>query len=242
MINVKLVKNDIVYDGEELHLYIPEEYYERSVAIEMGEYVSVLGVLNAQEYKKGKPVGKLELFSVPAMVDIYPTEMESTPEIAIIPGVKKQKYTLAKFYKGDKIMSADIAKDSSNAELFLRLLMSGALPPTIRYEQLLRIWDKNLDISGIRLNVSSNIMEIIIREIYRDPKDPTRPFAMRIGASKDVSQLDYQAENIREICALNSTFSGIIFEYFDRMVGSGIMKNVNNTPQTISPVEKIIKM
>lgn len=237
-------KGNIIFTGEELHVYIPEEFYDRNIIQEMGDHISVFGQLNMRLAKNGSPTGDLRMLNLPTTIDMFPTDLSDFVEMQMTPKSKKARYKIATFYAGDTFTRAAIPKDSTNVELFVKLLTSGNLPPTLKYDEIMKVWQKNLAINSVRLGVPATTMEIMIREIYRDPSNPVQAFALKIGADTTgkVGQLDYVAENIREICALNSTFTGLTFEYFDRMAGAGVLNSTMKRKQNISPVEKIIKM
>lgn len=240
----KTQNGNIVFTGEELHVYIPEEFYDRNIIQEMGDHISVFGLLNMRLISKGKPVGEVDMLNIPTTIDMFPSDLSEFVEMKMTPSSKKVRYKIASFLTGDILTREAIPKDSTNVELFVKLLTSGNLPPTLKYEDLMEVWQRNLDINSVRLGVPATTMEVIIREIYRNPTNPVQPFALKIGSDSTgkVGQLDYVSENIREICALNSTFTGITFEYFDRMAGAGVLNSTMNRKQNISPVEKIIKM
>jgi hypothetical protein len=186
---------------------------------------------------------KLETFNAPTMIYIYPTDIESK-QLQLIEGADGQleTYQVCKFYKGGKIMPNKIPQDSANIELFIGLLFSGNVPPTIPYGQVVQIWHKNLQLNGQKLGVTSTILEIIISEIYRNKKKPEETFAKTIGKDPSVSEYAYSTANIREICARNSTFAALTFEDLDSMITSSLNINKYNKQETQSPIEKIIKM
>lgn len=228
-----------VFTGEECRVYIPEEYFEKRLAEDFGSSLMVLGLLDVALFKGDKMVSKHTL-NLPTMITMYPTEMDKE-ELSIVEGVT-DRYRVAKFFNGDQFTKRFIAQDSTNVEKFLKLMMGGKLPRTVPYGKVLEIWQKNLEINGVRLGVPSTILEIIIREIYRDASTPELPFAMKIGNDKSTSEHAYRPANIREICARNSTFAALTFEDMDQMITSSLNINRYNKQQSVSPIEKLIKM
>lgn len=230
-----------VFTGEELHVYVPDEYFEKKLASDFGTSLFVFGLLNCQAFKGGKPVGKLEIMNVPTMISMFPTIME--PEtLTLRKGDEPERYQVAKFYNGDTFTHVNVAQDTDYVDTYIRILTGGKLPRTIPYDKILDTWQKNLDIQNVNLGVPSNVLEIIIREIYRDPKKPQQTFAMKLNKEQNVSPLDYRGAGIREIAALNSTFAGMTYEYMDQMINSGINNSAYQKSQSDSPIEKIIKM
>jgi hypothetical protein len=191
---------------------------------------------------KGK-AQELETFNIPSLIHIHPAEMEKR-DIQLIEGADgvTELYRVAKFYKGNKMMSNSIPQDATNVELFINLLFRGNVPPTIPYDQVVKIWQKNLDLNNVKLGVTSTVLEIVVAEIYRNKRKPEETFAKVIGNNPKASLYDYRAANIREICARNSTFAAMTFEDIDSMITSSLNINKYDKQESDSPIEKIIKM
>lgn len=244
MIKNFLKKNGDVYvfTGEELHVYVPEEYLDKKLAADYSSYLNVFGLLNCQLIKGGKPVGELEILNLPTMITLYPTELE-LQTLSLIKGSDESgRYLVAKFYNGDSFTDFSIKQDSTYVELFLKMLTGGKLLKTIPYDKILGAWEQNLKLNGVNLGVPSTVLEIIIREIYRDPNKPEYTFAKKLNRDPKTSMLDYRGANIREICARNSTFAALTFEDMDQMITSSLNNSAYKKSQTESPIEKIIKM
>lgn len=242
----QMTKDDgenIVFNGTYMEAYIPDFYFEGKLAEDYGSSIRVFGLFNIRTFDaKNKPL-KLETFNVPTMIYMHPSELEKKV-MQLIPGddSEPEKYRVAKFYKGNIIMPNSLPQDASNVELFLDVLTRGKVPKTIPYSQVLQVWQKNLALNGVKLGVTSTVLEIIISEIYRNKKKPEETFAKLIGKDPRTSEFAYRTANIREICARNSTFAALTFEDMDQMITSSLNINNLNKQETTSPIEKIIKM
>lgn len=240
------LKNDgdnIIFTGHYMEFYIPKFYFKGKLGEDQGTQLKVFGIFNARLFDtKDKPMA-IETFNVPTMILITPSEIEEQ-ELQLIPGEEGgvEKYVVAKFFKGNKVMSSNIPQDASNVELFLDILTRGKLPRTIPYSQVLQIWQKNLSLNGVKLGVTSTVLEIIISEIYRNKKKPEETFAKFAGKDAKASEFAYKPANIREVCSRNSTFSALTFEDMDQMITSSLNINKYKKQETDSPIEKIIKM
>lgn len=232
----------IIFTGEYMEAYIPEYYFDSKHAEDYGITIQVFGIFNVRTFAKDKP-GELETFNIPSLIHIHPAEVEKK-ELQLIPGDDDEvlAYRVAKFYKGNKVMTNSIPQDSSNVELFINLLFRGNIPPTIPYDQIIKIWLKNLDLNNVKLGVTSTIMEIIVTEIYRNKNKPEETFSKVIGNNPKTSPYAYRTANIREICARNSTFAALTFEDVDAMLTSALNINKYDRQESESPIEKIIKM
>jgi len=238
------IKNDgenLIFTGNYLEFYIPSFYFESKFAENYGSAINVFGLFNVRMFDDKGSALQLETFNMPSMIYIYPTEVEKR-DIQLIDDSEIESYYVAKFYRGSMIMNNSIAQDANNVELFIDFLFRGKIPKTIPYSSILSIWQKNLSINGVEIEVTSTILEIIIAEIYRDKNKPEQTFAKVIGKNPSVSQYAYKAANIREICTRNSTFAAITFEDLDSMFTASLNINKYNKQETESPVEKIIKM
>jgi len=231
----------MIFIGDYLEFYIPAFYFESKFAENYGSAINVFGIFNARVFSnKGAPM-KLETFNIPSMIYIYPTESEKK-DIQLVDDGEVESYYVAKFYKGNKIMASNIAQDATNVELFIDFLFRGKIPKTIPYGSILSIWQKNLSLNGVKIEVTSTVLELIIAEIYRDKKKPEQTFAKVIGKDPAVSPYGYRTANIREICARNSTFAALTFEDLDSMITTSLNIKNYNKQETESPIEKIIKM
>jgi hypothetical protein len=242
----KYLLNDgenIIFVGHYMEAYIPEFYFEGKLAEDYGSSINVFGLFNVRMFDENGRSEKLETFNLPSMINIYPSETE-TKELQLIPGDDGvlDRYRVAKFFKGNKVMANSFPQDASNVELFINLLFRGKVPPTIPYDQIVKIWQKNLEINNVKLGVTSTVLEIIVSEIYRNKKKPEETFAKVVGKDPKVSQYAYKAANIREICARNSTFAALTFEDIDSMITTSLNINKYNKEESESPIEKIIKM
>lgn len=241
----ELLKDDgeyIRFNGEYLEMYIPVYYFESKLAENSGTSIRVFGLFNLRVFVNNKPM-KLETLNIPSMIYIYPSEIEKR-NIQLIKGEDgtEEQYIVAKFYKDNKIMVNSISQDASNVELFLNLIFNNKLPSSISYHDVLNVWLKNLQLNNIKLGVPSAPLEIIIREIYRNKNKLEETFSKVIGKNPNISPFSYKTANIREICARNSTFAALTFEDMDSMITSSLNIQKYKKEETISPIEKIIKM
>lgn len=242
--NIKssLIKKDefLMLSAPYMEVYIPTDFFDSNLAVNSGSFITTLGLLNARVFDSMDSPGFLELLNLPTKITLYPTDME-TKKLKLSPILPEENYLVCKFYKNMPFMRKDLVKSSDNAELFLELLLRGKLPKNIPYEKVLTVWRKNLDLNGINFKVPSSILELIIREVYRDPKTG-EPYGKERG-NKDIYEWGhYNTANMRNICAKNSTFAAITFEDFDAMVTTSLNRKKQGKSQNISPIEKIIKM
>ena len=237
----EIVKKDgfIYFKGKYLEMYVPKEFVERGLAEDVGNLYSVFGIIHLRTFATGDKPNQIETLNLPSMINLYPSEKEDRN--ITIEG-QEGRYVVLKFLNGDRIMDSQIKKDSSAANLFLDMLFRGKLPSTIDYSKLMKIWDKNLEINGVNFGVAATCRSITIAEIYRDKNNPADKYAKVVGKNFTKKQLDYITSNAREMCARNSTFAALTFEDFDAALTASLNINNYKRNETISPIEKIIKM
>ena len=221
--------------------YIPTEYFAmgKKFAEDFTDKINVIGLFNIGLFENDKLVD-VKVFNVPVYLDINVYDFDVRMiDVGSGNAVECRVY---KYYKDAIICRSFIPENSSVAQTFLQLIISGSMPGTIPYSQCLSVWRKNLELSGVSLGVSSAVMEMILAVMYRDAKDPSKKYCIRYGSSADSSEYDYMSASIRQICQYNSTFTGIIYEDIDSMITSAINRNRNGKEEGETPMEKIIKM
>lgn len=231
----------IYLDCEYAEFYIPLSYFDATtnLAINNGKIISVIGIFNVGIFEGGK-LKEYKVFNVPTWVQIENTDSEIRQ--IDLPNEKDIPCRIMKFHKGNKIMASTVIKDSSNAQLFLKMITSGKVPPSIPYSKVLSIWRENQKLSGVNLGVESIIQEVILATAYRDPNNLEKPFATLIGQDKPVSEYAYKMLSIRQICQYSATFTAMTFEDFDSMVTTSLNRTRSGKEEIYTPVEQIIHM
>lgn len=244
------MSNFFYADGEKLRLklgymeaYIPEFYFERGYAEEYGSVIRVFGWFNFRTSSKEKDLSgeTLKTFNFPSMMDTTPFSIE-TKEIALVKGLKKEKYRVFKYYMNDIVVnSKNVIKSLDNTEMFINLINSGKIPSGVGYGDIVKSYIKNFEINNMYLGITSLVLECKISEICRDVKNTDVPFRKRAGKSDNVSDYEYVAMNLRNVAKKTGTFSAITFEDINSMIISSINKNRYNKEESYTPIEKIIK-
>lgn len=237
----KIQGDNIEFTGEYLEVYVPLRFEESGLYEDLGDSVEVIGVLNLRVFEKNKP-GKLKTLNLPTTINMYPSEKTRQKLKLLAEREEDDSYIVLKFFKGDVLTNKSTRIDSTNVERFLGMITSGKIPNTIAYSSIIKLWHKNLQLNSVSLGVPSNVLELLITEIYRYKKDPALTFGSVRGKNPAISDYDYRAANMRETCSRSSVFAAVTFEDMDAMLTSSINMTNYNKKQTISPIEKIIKM
>lgn len=241
----KVVGEKIIFTGQVMKAYIPQEYFKMNVAQDYGgDHIEVLGLFNVRFFsdKEGKkPIGNLETVNIPTNINIYPSDTV-TEELELVKGVGVDKYQVMTFYGGEPFTDKYIIQNSKAAESFLNILEGGKIPPTIPYDKLFDIWTMNMTLNGVAMkDVPYSSREMILAEKYRDKKNPAYRFGIRAGKDPRTSMYDYIAANPRMLTKYSSTFAGFTFEDFDTMVTNGLNISKSGRKQIESPMEPLLK-
>lgn len=219
--------------------YIPLFYFDKQFAVTGVDRVTVFGIFNVGIFE-GDKLKELRTMNIPTTIDlfVYDTEIR---EITLSTGVV-EKCMVYRYFKDNKICNANVVEDSDNASSYLNMLTSASIPNTIPYSEALSMWRKNLDLNGVSFGVSSAILEIILSVIYRNKDAIEEKFAKRYGSDMSCSEFDYITASIRQICQYASTFVGMTFEDMNSMITTSLNRTRDKTPESETPVEKVIKM
>ena len=228
-------KDNKIYANKYLEIYIPQSYIKDEIAFNRGTFYETFGVCNIRGFENGKPE-KLMILNLPITCNFM--LYESEPTTVTIHDNTIEVLAL-KYPKDSHIMHQSLTKNVNTATSFLDKMLSGKLPNTLNYLNIINIWWKNLEFSGISYNVPSKIYELIVANIYRDPNNPKRRYGQYLGEGKG-NCYDYKTDNVREVVKNLSTFSGMTFEAIGSMISSGVNNSLDGIEEPISPLEKII--
>lgn len=230
--------NSLIFnlDDSQLIYYVPESYFERSVAESVGEFVNLMGVFDYTilNTKTNKNNG-LHRFNFPTMFQCRPTIIEKVKGIKLTAYSDEQDYRLIKFSKGDlPVVSIKVPESVENAEIFYNMFIFEKLPNTIPYDELQDYFIENIHINGSDYGLTAQIIGIIVSEMCRDPKDITKLF--RYTDMKNMNA--YKSISIKQAPKLISPFASITSENFDESLVNAI---INKNPKD-SPLEKLLML
>lgn len=234
--------NKIIFDGKYMEIYIPEYYFEKNVALNIGDHFKTLGVLNFRTFRdiEGKNPGPIRTLTISTIIYTYPSGGFSTESLDLV-GKGKDNYTVLKYYNGDVLCNSEQVASLDNFRAFLDILLGGKLPGTIPYSSVMELFTNNFTLNGIDFPIPDNIKEIIISKIYRWAKDPTIPFGVAYGKNPKISEYDYITMNPRNITRMDSTYAGMTFEDFDGSVINGLLTTKSKRKEVASPMEPVLK-
>ena len=246
----EFIKRDgqIIVNVDHAEAYIPADLFvdeenSTAIAVTYGEAFKVMGIFNLrlsnsndEDDIESQP---LRTFNYPNMITTYPSS-SYTKEMSLDGKSDPIKYVVLKYTRGDIMMSATMPKNGDNAVKFLTVLTQGKLPNTLKYNDIITLWHKNLDSNSTNPGVPSLYMQCVISELYRDAKNPSLQFRKTYG--KNPNNNDYIVFNMRAAAAYSSVFSAQVFEDMGRMLTTSVNMCRRDLPQSISPIEKVLYM
>ena len=240
-------KNNVFYlDEGRLELYSPSKYMERINYID-GEVAHVFGLLLYKFYPSAtaKKPSKVGVLNNPSMIMIYPTDTELKVTDGIWDGIyddyNMNEYAVFHIEAGRKLMDKNIIPKVDNVNVFMDALLGASLDNNIPYNYLSKIWIKNMFMNNCDLGIPAPTIDLVISSLCRYKHDKDKSFGSVYGKNPKISPVAYKFANTREVCAMNSVFTGLAFEDMNSMLDSSLNMTQQQKDQKISPLEQIIK-
>ena len=217
----------------EFRFYVPEEYDNGKLYVQLGELVSLFGVLNYAIFDKNGKHSGLKTFKLPTQFLSHPSEIQRLKEVSLIKTQRPGNYIVLIYKPGDAIIVEDPVSDVENAENFFRLFLTTAkFPTTLDYRELYEFFNRTAKMNGFKFGVNNQILGIVISEICRDPRDEEVPF--RLSGITDMHY--YKPISLNMVPKYVSPFSSITSENWDLAVVNAAI----DKPGKSSPMEKIM--
>lgn len=229
-------KDGKIHCSEYMELYIPSSYFEDGIAKNNGSSIETLGILYMRVFKDGTP-GPIQMLNLPVRINVMLYEFQQ--ETIRVPSGAIDVMTL-QYLKDAYVLHQTVQKGREVAESFLSVMLSGKLPRTLNYDQIINMWWRNLEISGVSFKVPSKVFEMIIATIYRSPNNQKVRYGQYYGRSSSATGYEYKTGNVQAVVRDLSTFSGMVFEDISTMISNGINNSIEGVEEPVSPLEKII--
>ena len=239
---------ELMNDGKYIYIntpyaemYIPEEIIDTptgdpkpsSVAYEYGTGFVTMGIAYMRFFKDpnaNRDSVKVSTLVYPNLIETHPSD--STKGVDLMINGKADRYRILKYEHGDVLMEATSRKSSQNCEMFMRLISSGKIPNSLSYDEIYQAWMDNYSINGMSPNAPAVVLQAIIGEMCRDPKDPSKAFRH----TKFRDQRSYKAISIKDLPKYISPNSSINSENWDL----GVIGAIMNPTDADSPLERLL--
>lgn len=237
---MKLKDDSLYYTGkDEFVFFVPESFFEHKHAIQEGEIVHTIGILNWAIVKKGDDPAKYSLkskpFTWPTAISTKPGIIEKVKELKIVPSQKAQDFRIFRYENNgdDQILSTiHNVEDIVNVEECMSIFeTTGKIPPGISYYDLYNYFDQPITLNGGDYGVGMQEFGLLYSETCRSKDDYTIPFRLTKDLDKD--PYSYRSISVKQISKLISPFTAITTENWDRaVISSAIIKDedIKDTP------------
>lgn len=231
-------ENDYVCKAYKINFYISEYFFGSGMARELGDVIETFGMLYMEIFENEKSIPQDYRLNIPVAIRL--SFSESGKSSKSFKGMKEdEEFRVFSVYKDDIAFKKAVHIESAAASVdFLRFLLNGKLPNSIKYEKLPDSLKENAKFNGLNLGVPSVIIEMILGEMCRNSDDPSEPFRMKAG--KTGNQEGYESARIKDIPSLSSTWAGLGFEDINTAILSGLIMSKNGKKQNISPTEALL--
>lgn len=234
--NILYAKDAKFFCSDYTEIYIPKAYFEDGMAENNGDSMETFGVVYVRAYPNGSE-GKLNIMKTPVMINLMVYEYK---EESITVKERSIDVVTLKYPKDSYVMRQSVTKGREVAEKFMNMILNGKLPHTLNYPDIIELWWKNLEMSGVNFKVPSKIYEMIIAVIYRNSDNKKKRFGQWYGSQLNPSGYGYATSNVRAVVRDQSTFGGMVFEDMGTMITNGINNAESGFEEPKSPLEKII--
>jgi hypothetical protein len=234
---VKEEKTKLLFSGQdkEMVAYIPEKYFDRHIAEQIGEYIEIIGIFSytVQDLKTGKNNG-LKLFRFPTLFVTKPGSIEKVKGIQLSKDSEVEDYRVFRYRDGDEIASStEVVQSIANVEKFINLwYVLGSINNVIPYDKLVDYILDNMALNGNSYGLNVQMIGFTVSELCRSVKDPKIPF--RLSGSDNMHA--YKSLSVKNNSKLTSPYTAIISEDFDESL---IYAMMNETPKD-TPLEKVL--
>ena len=235
-------KNSIIFTGEVLDIYVPKANFDSKLSEYSGEYIKTMGIFLFQirTLDQANNNRETKIYSMKMPIDIefqYTSSFKYKGKLGDYPS---DEYEVFRLENGNAfIANVMMEKKSSYVIDFIGALHNGKLPKMLSYDEVIQLYHKVLEISGVGLNAPSIIYELTIAEVYRSKSNIKRPFREQANKSSDPSRYNYTSMRINDLAMLNSTFAGLTFEHMNDAVLTSIERTQSGEDEQYSPLEKI---
>lgn len=231
-------KESKLYSSEYIEIYIPLSYFENNIASNKGSQIETFGMVFIRNFDKDGNPNELKLLNVPTSIFLNIYSMKNDDAITF--KNKPLDVLTLQYMKDSYVLHQTLPKGKEIAGAFLDAMLSAKLPKILKYDQILDVWWRNLQIADISYKVPSKIYEMIIASVYRNKNNPKQRYGQIYAKSEKSDGYDYETSSVREVVKNLSTFSGMVYEDISAMISNGLNNSVNGVEEPESPLEKII--
>lgn len=199
----------VIFTCPHAEIDVPQDYFDKSIAEMIGKDVNMFGLFEIKVYDTEDPDEhdkfRKIFYKHFGMVFCSPSSIVEKRDD------NGEKIMTLVFKQGDTfIKNTMIAVDTKVATKMLDLMTLGYLPPVFPYEEIAQYWTDVNTFNGVKIgSMSQASIELIVSEVARDPRDPSKTFRQKLRDDPKTDRLGWKLINIRQIPRYSSTFASI---------------------------------
>lgn len=242
---MKLKDGSLYYNGsDEFIFFVPESFFEYKHAIQEGDVVHLIGVLNWAIVKKGddptKYSSKSKPFNWPTAISTRPGSIVKAKGLKIVESQKAQDFRIFKYSNNGEdqiLVCTRTVQDIVNVEKCMSIFeTTGKIPPGISYYDLYTYYMDPIALNGASYGITAQEFGLLYSEVCRSKNDYSVPFRLTKDLDKD--PYSYTSISVKDIAKLISPFTAITTENWDKAVISASIIDDKDIKDT--PMEKIM--
>jgi hypothetical protein len=218
-----------------IDILIPESYFDSQAPLveDLGGCLETICLFDvrATETETSKP----RLFGVRLPARLLLQYGESSTE-----GEGDEQVRVFTLRAGDVLCkSLSVVQSANNVGEIFRAMV-GAKLTGVAYSDFAALFADGAKINGASAGVTRAVLEAVVADMARYPKDINVPLRNALAKSLVKSEDDFTMVKLKDLPRLNGVFSGIGFEDIQLAVQSGVRKTMSGEPQRESPMESIL--
>lgn len=237
---MKLKDESVYYVGpDEFVFFVPESFFEHKHAIQEGDVLHLIGILNWAIVKKGdnpaKYSTKSKPFNWPTAISTRPGSIEKVKGLKIVESQKAQDFRIFKYTNNGEdqiLVNTRTVQDIVNVEECMSIFeTTGKIPPGISYYDLYTYYMDPIELNGSSYGITAQEFGLLYSEVCRSKNDYSVPFRLTKDLDKD--PYSYTSISVKQISKLVSPFTAITTENWDKaVISASIIKDedIKDTP------------
>ncbi len=234
----KVVGDDLILEAPYCEIYIPMYFFDptNGYATDYVTTIKTLGVLNFNIFSNDKIIAS-EILNIPSFISLNVYDSE----IKVVDLNEKVQCKVIKYVKGSVVCKSYIQKNPKDVMAFTSMVLNAGLPKNIPYDKLLGVWMNNFDMHGVNPGLDSNMIELIISVVARNPNAMEEQFNKVYGKNPNIDLYSYMLASIRQVCQYTATSTALTYEDMDSMITSSLNKSRNKSKESYTPIDDIMK-
>ena len=236
----KIDKDKVILKKPYMKVLFPEIFINYKIVEIIGNKVELFGffdmkIWNTYDYENKEPdISAFYLF--PSKILTTPSDIRIEKDLE-----SKTGLIILEYIEGDVFINSTILeKNSSESKIFLNILFYGFMPDIIPYNRIVEMWNTCNEMNGVDLNVNNSIIELIVAELSRNPKDASEEFRKLLNRNPNIDQRSRKMANLTQLPRLSSSFAAVTSAYAVDGITESINRKRSGTTNKSSPIEDAI--